>query len=986
MKLSLSMMCGNETKELEACLASVDKYVQEKVVAWTGDNPKTLAILNKYNVKVINCNPKTHPDLFFQEKDRESLTLAKEWLEIGRIKNFMGVRNVSLENVTNELVLWLDSDDTFENADKIPELIKYFDDPKYGALWFYYDYSKDKHGQTELAVWRERIFRKEWFKWVGYVHEEALKQTDCVHKAIDKEHVYIDHHSHMERMKSSGFRNLLISEYWYNVEKKQEKLDALNAWNYAKSLNAVELYKESMTVYEEFSKITQTDDHRYDAYLRLSGLGRKLKMYDYALDSGVQAMKLRPRWPWAYFSLAESSFVLEKWEDTIHYSRLGYNCIEKYGDPSETMPMAFDPTSVTWKPLQPLVYAYTQIADWEKALHYAREALQYVPKDKFFNTFAENIPGEIERESIENACLQIHHHLENKEKGKLESFSKSIPQIAETLPPFIRLKNKYKEPEEWQNKIVIYCGGGYELWDPRSTKTGIGGSEEAVINISKYLAKLGWTVEVYNNCLDTGNYDGVVWRNYYEYDKNQKCKIFIAWRDSAHLNLAPEESYKVTWYHDVWESIYSSKQEIEIMDKCFVLSNWHKGCFGKHIPNEKFYITRNGILPAQFSDKIKRDPLACIYASSPDRGLDTLLKQWPEILKSVPEARLHVFYGFTKNYDEVHKNDQRMLLFKEQIMTQLDKYKDTITYHGRVGHEELAKWFLSCGLWLYPTNFTEISCITGMKAQAAGTIPVTDTVAALDETVQYGVKIKGAMEKPEKIKKWTGRVIDYLKHPAKQEKIRPDMIKWAKKFFDWKNVAKEWSDLFKNVPRRTSKPQIKTKITFGCYNQKFPDWYNTDKDIVDITEQLPFKDNSAEMIYHSHVLEHISLSNAEKFLLECKRILKPGGIMRIAIPDFKKLLDLYSKGKIKTISQPDEFKDFPDSLYLSCVLFGSSGLNKEYEGHWMMYDEETLCYLLKSCDFTNMKKSKHDDPESKVIQAGAYDRYADHTLHYEVIK
>lgn len=57
--------------------------------------------------------------------------------------------------------------------------------------------------------------------------------------------------------------------------------------------------------------------------------------------------------------------------------------------------------------------------------------------------------------------------------------------------------------------------------------------------------------------------------------------------------------------------------------------------------------------------------------------------------------------------------------------------------------------------------------------------------------------------------------------------------------------------------------------------------------VHNLAKGIPFGNNSADLIYHSHLLEHLDRPIAEKFLLEVKRVLKPGGIHRIAVPDLE---------------------------------------------------------------------------------------------------
>ncbi len=63
--------------------------------------------------------------------------------------------------------------------------------------------------------------------------------------------------------------------------------------------------------------------------------------------------------------------------------------------------------------------------------------------------------------------------------------------------------------------------------------------------------------------------------------------------------------------------------------------------------------------------------------------------------------------------------------------------------------------------------------------------------------------------------------------------------------------------------------------------------------VHDLSRGLPFAENSAAAIYHSHLLEHLDQATAEIFLREIKRVLQPGGVVRIAVPDFEKLARAY---------------------------------------------------------------------------------------------
>lgn len=191
-----------------------------------------------------------------------------------------------------------------------------------------------------------------------------------------------------------------------------------------------------------------------------------------------------------------------------------------------------------------------------------------------------------------------------------------------------------------------------------------------------------------------------------------------------------------------------------------------------------------------------RNTKRIIYGSSYDRGLEHLLKMWPDIKKEVPEAELHVFYGWNL-FDVMAKGNPQMQDWKARMNKLMEA--DGITQLGRISHEAVKVEMENAGIWAYPTHFGEISCITAMKAQVYGAVPVVVNYAALQETVQYGVKVDGDVYEPEVREEFKKELISLLKSPERQEEIRVPMMKWAKKKFAWSAVAKQWSDSFKEA-------------------------------------------------------------------------------------------------------------------------------------------------------------------------------------------
>lgn len=62
---------------------------------------------------------------------------------------------------------------------------------------------------------------------------------------------------------------------------------------------------------------------------------------------------------------------------------------------------------------------------------------------------------------------------------------------------------------------------------------------------------------------------------------------------------------------------------------------------------------------------------------------------------------------------------------------------------------------------------------------------------------------------------------------------------------------------------------------------------------LDLTKPFPFADQSVEAIFSSHVLEHLFMDEVESLIPEFKRVLKPGGICRVVVPDLEKIVKKY---------------------------------------------------------------------------------------------
>ena len=146
--------------------------------------------------------------------------------------------------------------------------------------------------------------------------------------------------------------------------------------------------------------------------------------------------------------------------------------------------------------------------------------------------------------------------------------------------------------------------------------------------------------------------------------------------------------------------------------------------------------------------------------------------------------------------------------------------------------------------------------------------------------------------------------------------------------------------------------------------------------VHNLKKGIPYLNNSVDVVYHSHLLEHLDRSKAKDFLTEIFRVLKPDGIQRIVVPDLyflcKSYIDSYEKYDLKNeISEKHD--DFVSAILEQSVrkeAYGSSQQNiflrkieniilgdarKRGETHQWMYDKLNLTNILKEIGFKNIK-------------------------------
>ena len=137
----------------------------------------------------------------------------------------------------------------------------------------------------------------------------------------------------------------------------------------------------------------------------------------------------------------------------------------------------------------------------------------------------------------------------------------------------------------------------------------------------------------------------------------------------------------------------------------------------------------------------------------------------------------------------------------------------------------------------------------------------------------------------------------------------------------------------------------------------------------DLCYGLPFPDQSVDFLYSSHFLEHLSRPAAQRLLKESCRVLKPGGTLRICVPDLVYAVALYGRGQSKKMLES---------------YFFVEGLDSSMARHRYMYDYDLLQASLKDADFDEIIRC--DYRRGRTPDLEVLDNRPEETLFVEATK
>lgn len=147
---------------------------------------------------------------------------------------------------------------------------------------------------------------------------------------------------------------------------------------------------------------------------------------------------------------------------------------------------------------------------------------------------------------------------------------------------------------------------------------------------------------------------------------------------------------------------------------------------------------------------------------------------------------------------------------------------------------------------------------------------------------------------------------------------------------------------------------------------------------MDFNKEFPFPDGCFEGIFCEHVLEHFDIEDGQKLLRECFRVLRPGGCLRIIVPDGKKIMNEYFNNPAKLLERR--------KVETACAMEAVNSYFRQRYEHKIAYDEELLEYQFVRAGFDRVSIASFGKGEASVAMIIDDEKYAWESLYMEGFK
>jgi hypothetical protein len=364
--------------------------------------------------------------------------------------------------------------------------------------------------------------------------------------------------------------------------------------HYNRAWKLMEIYLHGSPEMEGKNKSGWAEE-RAQCWDYMAEISKKRGHLNRAIKCNFNAMIEEPKFPSFYISAAHTYAMRQEWDRAKHWLALGLSM-----DMPKTT-LVGNPKDLQARAHEVAYHIALNENNLNSALESARALAELKPEDQEMQNRLLQMEQLFVQREMTKSFMDLANHLKQyQDTVKLKSLVNAAPFIIENNPFVENLRQEISPPRQWKdNEIALYCGPGFTPWSPKKLENPegsfMGGSEEAVVYVSKELADLGWRVTVYNECGDDeGEHDGVIYESYHKFNRRDDFNILISWRQPqlADIDLSVKKLY--IWCHDIQNPLDYTPERLDRIHKVMVLSPWHRSNI-PNVPDEKIFLTGNGV-------------------------------------------------------------------------------------------------------------------------------------------------------------------------------------------------------------------------------------------------------------------------------------------------------------------------------------------------------------------------------------------------------
>lgn len=622
-KIALAMIVKGEDGEhliLKRALQSIAPYVDGIFITITGEPNKvadTEKVCREFKANI------SYTRALWTAKDEDVKWLtdffgyAPHMKVDTKVFQFDEARNYNFSQVPKEYkyILWMDTDDIFQNGARLRQVADIADQANIEATYMNYVYQADineaqqcvscnqpveaqyqiKHVVIEHL--RERlVVNTGVYKWISNIHETLIEQIPT--RKTDNYDCSILHlATHEDRLKSLT-RNLPALEL--AILRSQGK-DPRHIYYLAKAffdINTPETDDKLIPLINQYlygENKSGWPEERAQANEYLADIYKRKNQFNNSIKAAMNALIESPENPAIYINLASTYMLKQDWDKAMFWVKLASTVPEK------KTTLVKNPLDIQVRTLQVIYNCCLNQGKVKEAWAAAAKMFELLPDDPNVAQtaqFADNLRREWE--AATDTLKMVNYLKQTGERHKIKSLLASIPHYVENNPDIADLIVKNNPPTPWnKDEIAIYCGPGFTTWSPKRMEdpqgSFVGGSEEAVIKMSEALVGEGWKVTVYGDPgSDEGEINGVKWLPYYKFNKRDNFNILVVWRQIGFFDQELSAKKTYLWNHDIQFPLEYKEERIQKITKCIFLSQWHRDNV-PDLPEDKVMLSSNGI-------------------------------------------------------------------------------------------------------------------------------------------------------------------------------------------------------------------------------------------------------------------------------------------------------------------------------------------------------------------------------------------------------